>query len=250
MQLLKVVNFLDSVLNNENFKDYSLNGLQVQNSGSVDKIIAAVDSNLFTINACPDNALLIVHHGLFWGKAFAIKDSNYSKIKALFDKNIALYASHLPLDAHPEIGNNALILKGINAQIVEEFGNYNGINIGFMGEFDKPVNLNKIAVDLQNLIKDKPLLLNFSLKDEIKTVCAVSGSPGMDILNEFLEKDYDLLITGEASHILYNFCEDNGINVICGNHYATETLGVDALGKLAAGEFLLDYNFIKHNTGQ
>lgn len=249
MQLFRLSNFLNSYLINENFSDYSLNGLQIQNNGQINKIYTAVDSNIYSINACSENSLLIVHHGLFWGKSFPITGANYKKINTLISKNIALYASHLPLDAHNEIGNNALLIKGLNAEITGEFGRYKSNSIGFTGELKKESTINKISTELALLIGRKPEVFSFSENRKINTICAVSGDPGLDILEEFAKSKIDLLVTGESSHILYNFAEDNELNIICGGHYATEALGVKALGKRVASEFLLENEFIEHPTG-
>ncbi len=250
MNLNKLINYLELVLNNKNFQDYSLNGLQVENSGKIEKIYSAVDANAFTIEKCSFGSMLIVHHGIFWGKNFPLTGANYKKIKMLINNDVALYATHLPLDAHPEIGNNALLLKIINASITGEFGKYNAMNIGFAGEFPSALTINEISFKLKNALNCNPVVLNFSGKKEIKSVCAVSGDPGMQILEEFSQSDIDLLITGESSHVLYNYCEDNRLDVILATHYATETLGIRALGNMIAGEFLLKHEFIEHNTGQ
>ncbi len=250
MLLFKLVEYLNTYLEIENFKDYSLNGLQVENSGEIKKIYTAVDANLYTINQCEPDSILLVHHGLFWGKDFPITASNYKKIKTLISKNIALYASHLPLDAHKEVGNNASLLKLLNVKILEEFGNYHGIYIGYGGEFEEELSLYEITDRLEQELKHPVNLVNFSGVERIKSVCAVSGSPGMDILNEFYDTGYDLLVTGESSHIAHNYCEDNSLCVIFGTHYATETLGIRSLGEKLSNEFTIPNEFIRHDTGQ
>jgi dinuclear metal center YbgI/SA1388 family protein len=249
MELFRLISFLDEKLCNENFKDYAINGLQVENNGKINKIYSAVDSNIATLKKCSKDSLLIVHHGLFWGKPFTITKSDYKKVEYLIKNNIALYASHLPLDANPDFGNNAMILNNMGAKIEESFGKYGIGNIGFRGSFEKPVNIQDVFNKFEKTLNRKPSPFLFSDTKEIKTVCAVSGGPGMDILNEFFESGIDLLLTGETSHILYNFAEDNGLNILCGGHYATEIFGVKELTNILSKEFSLKEEFIEHSTG-
>ena len=231
MQLYKLTNFLNNLLDNKQYKDDAINGLQVENNGLINKIFTAVDANLHTIRQCENNSLLIVHHGLFWGNQFPVTGVYYEKIKTLISANVALYASHLPLDAHAEVGNNIQLLRQMGAEITGSFGEYHGATIGFKGEFDDAIEISEAAQRLQRVIQADVRIFSFSAQKKIKKICAVSGDPGMKILEEYKNSGIDLMITGESSHILYNYMEDNQLNLLCGWHYATETLGVKALGQ-------------------
>jgi len=249
MNLNKIINFLNSYLAIEKFKDYAVNGIQIENNGIIEKIYSAVDTNLFSIENCGLNSLLLTHHGLFWGKPVTITGLYYNKFKLFISKNVALYSCHLPLDAHPEIGNNLLLMKELSISKTGEFGLSNSNYIGLKGEFLERISINELVQKFSSIFSVKPVVLSFGKQEELKTVCVVSGSPGRDISDEFLKSGIDILITGEANHELYNFAEDNSLNILCGGHYVTEILGIKALGELVSKEFFLPFEFISHPTG-
>ncbi len=230
--------------------DPSKNGVQVQNDGSkITTIAFAVDACLQTIEQAAQAGaqMLFVHHGLFWGHEQTITDSFYKRIKALVDNNIALYACHLPLDAHPEFGNNAQLAKRIALQNILPFGEYHGMDIGFMGELQESLSIDDLLV---RLFPDgeKPIsVLPFGNK-EIKTVALVSGGGASD-LGEAISKQVDVFITGEIGHAEYHVALEAGINVVAGGHYQTETVGVQAIAKKIMEETDIKTVFIPVPTG-
>ncbi len=247
MRVKEIADYLDNLLGVRTVDDISLNGLQVGGNHEVGKVALAVDASLETFKKAVDSDLLIVHHGLYWGKPLPIVDGMYERIKFLIENDIALYAVHLPLDLHPELGNNAQGLKLLGLEPVAEFGNYHGINIGF--EFDLGSKLN--VTDFKKLFDERletdSILWEFG-PERIKRGAFVSGD-AISLLPEAIEKGLDIYITGEPRHSYYWQAYEARINVLFGGHYRTETLGVRALGKHLNEKFGLKIHFIELPTG-
>jgi dinuclear metal center YbgI/SA1388 family protein len=234
MKLKKITDYLNKYLEIETFSDASANGLQVENSGKVKKVGLAVDASLEIIEkaAAEKCGLLIVHHGLFWGKQNLLTDNHYKRVKALISGDIALYAAHLPLDAHPKTGNNAQIAKKIGLHNIEPFALYNGKNIGMMGKFKKNKTLKEAIASFEKQIGVCNNILNFGPK-EISSVGVVSGSAtDIDLFKEVKNLGIDILISGEPKYEAYYLAQEIGLNIFYGGHYMTETFGVKALGKV------------------
>jgi len=234
MKLKKITDYLNEYLEIETFSDASTNGLQVENSGKIKKIGLAVDASLEVIEkaAAEKCGLLIVHHGLFWGKQNLLTDTHYKRVKALISGDIALYAAHLPLDAHPKIGNNAQIAKEIGLHNIEPFALYNGKNIGMKGKFKKSKPLEEAIANFEKQIGVCNNILNFGPK-EISSVGVVSGSAtDIDLFKEVKNLELDILISGEPKYEAYYLAQEIGLNIFYGGHYRTETFGVKALGKI------------------
>jgi len=234
MKLKKITDYLNEYLEIETFSDASTNGLQVENSGKIKKIGLAVDASLEVIKKATAEKcdLLIVHHGLFWGKQNLLTDIHYKRIKALISGDIALYAAHLPLDAHPKIGNNAQIAKEIGLYNIEPFALYNGKNIGMKGKFKKNKPFEEAIANFEKQIGVCNNILNFGPK-EISSVGVVSGSAtDIDLFKEVMNLGLDILISGEPKYEAYYLAQEIGLNIFYGGHYRTETFGVKALGKV------------------
>lgn len=249
MKLDLIVKYLNDLLNVKDIPDDSLNGLQVANTGEVKKAAFAVDVSLASIEraAAEQADILIVHHGLFWGKPAAITDGLYKRIKMLIDDDIALYAVHLPLDMHPELGNNARIEKVLGWPVKEDFGDYHGLIIGKMVEFKTPVSLDDIADRLRDRLKIEPDVWAFG-PEKITKLGYISGG-AISMLPEAIEAGLDAFITGETRHEAFWSAREAGINVIFGGHYATETLGVQALAEKIKKVHKLETVFIDLPTG-
>ncbi|NQT25260.1 Nif3-like dinuclear metal center hexameric protein [candidate division KSB1 bacterium] len=249
MKTDELVKYLDELLRTSEIQDDSVNGLQVANSGSVQKIALAVDVSEPAIQKASqlDAELLLVHHGLFWGKSEPIRGALYERIRGLIQNDIALYASHLPLDMHPELGNNAQAVSIMDWSVTDEFGDYHGQILGKEIHFKTPVSLQQIADDLSNKLNCSPVLWEFG-KAEIQTAGYVSGG-AISMLPEAIEKELDLYITGEPRHGSYWIAKEAGINVLFAGHYATETLGVQALGVHLQKKFGLEVKMIELPTG-
>ncbi|RLI75685.1 Nif3-like dinuclear metal center hexameric protein [Archaeoglobales archaeon] len=249
MELSKIVSFLDKYLEIEKFNDSSNNGLQVEGVKEIDKIAFAVDACFETFEkAAKINAnLIVVHHGLIWGGIDYVRGILFRRLKFLIENGISLYAAHLPLDAHPEVGNNIMLLKMLNLKPKEPFGEYKGIKIGYIGEFDEPKLFDEIVNTVEAKLNVKAKVLDFGDKG-IRRVAAVSGK-GTFSLNEAIKNDVDLLITGEAEHEAYHIAKDGKINIIFAGHYTTETLGIKALMGVIEQKLDVDVEFIDTPTG-
>lgn len=240
----ELVSYIDTFLNTFHIKDYSRNGLQVQGDEKVSKIGLLVDASMEGYRMAIDSGcqMVIAHHGIIWDGIRSVKGSIYKHLKYLMENNLNLYASHLPLDLHPEVGNNAQLAKMLRLGKIIPFGNYKGIDIGFEGVLEEKTDLDKIVDSLCTGLDCQCTVLPFG-KKEIKKVAIVSGGAG-DLLTEAIEKNVDCYITGESVH--YNYIEaiENKANVIYAGHYHTEKPGVQALGNIIGKQFGIETEFI------
>ncbi|OQB98822.1 MAG: putative GTP cyclohydrolase 1 type 2 [Spirochaetes bacterium ADurb.Bin110] len=231
--------------------DDSLNGIQVACSSSkpIQKIAVAVDACAESIKRARSmNAdLLFVHHGLFWGKPEPLVGSLRERLKMLFDSDMALYACHLPLDRHPDVGNNAQLANLLGLKERKAFGIYHGISIGWSGVLPKPTKLDQIIAKILPDGSAAKSVIAAGPK-EIKTVAIVSGGAPFESL-EAITEGIDLYITGEPSHSIYHYLIEGGINFIAAGHYATEIWGVKAIAEKAHTELGLDTIFLDIPTG-
>lgn len=248
MTLKELDRYLNQLLKISEIHDVSINGIQIGNeSQPVQKIALAVDANLNTIKKAVEHQAdtLLVHHGIFWGRPFAFKGPDYLKIENLVKNNMALYAAHLPLDLNAPLGNNYQIAIKLGLENPVPFGDYHGTLIGFGGTTRQPIeNILKQCRLLSSTVK--PFLWD---NRPIQKVGVVSGKGGSEILEDFLGSNYDLLITGEVEHSLYNTISDWKANVIALGHYESEKFGVLALGNCLKEKFGLKTFFIEEQTG-
>lgn len=249
MNLTKIVDFLDDYLHTADWEDKSMNGLQVEGRKNIEKIVFAVDACMDTFqHAESKNAdMLIVHHGLIWGSLGYIRGQVMKRLKYLLENELSLYAAHLPLDAHPEIGNNVELMRILGGKIEEPFGEYRGKSIGYLGNFDQPKTLEEINETLKQQLQVDPLTFNFGAND-IKNVACVSGA-GTSTVPEAGEKGIDLLVTGETDHSSYHTAKEFSLNIMFAGHYATETLGVKALMNVIKDKFGVEVEFVDVPTG-
>lgn len=249
MKTETLVKHLNEILQVDTIADSSLNGLQVDNSGEVNTVALAVDVSASSIDLAIDAGadMLLVHHGLFWGEALAVTGGHYNRLKKMLKNDLALYAVHLPLDSHPELGNNAQIASLMNWTLGEPFGIYHGMMLGFEIELQRADKLENIAKRLGERLSCKPIVWNFG-PENIKRIAYVSGG-SMGNLEEAIDKEFDLFITGEPKHTVYWTAQEAQINVICAGHYATETLGVKAVGDYLEKKMGLNTVFIDLPTG-
>ena len=249
-ELTKIISFLDETLASPSFSDASLNGLQVEGSKEVSNVAVAVDVSLELVSH-PDAKsadLLIVHHGLFWGKPLAIAGPHKRVIGSLFESNTSLYTSHLPLDAHAELGNNQCLAELLELCEVVSAGDYNGIKIGRLGLNKQKLSIENFDQKLSSLEGDfKPLILPFGPKTP-ERVMIVSGSAA-DMLYAHKSEKFDTFITGEPKQFAYHYAKEHGLNAIFAGHYSSETLGVKALGKLLEEKFSVKWKFVDIPTG-
>lgn len=243
--LEKIVKFLNDEMHIEEYPDASHNGLQVQNSGRVKKICCGVDASLefFTRAQEKGSDLLICHHGISWGDSLKqITELNYHRLAFLINHDIALYACHIPLDAHSQLGNNALLFKALGLRGRKMFGNYRGKPIGYYGTLPRSQKLPLFRKRIEKILGTPVHSLDFG-RDTVRTVGIVSGG-GSDWIEEAYRLKADVFLTGETSLVGYNTAKDCGINVIFGGHYATEMFGVKALGAAVEKKYRISSEFI------
>ena len=244
-KLKNIVGFLDRELRIDEFEDSSNNGLQVENSGRIRRICCGVDASMEFFEAAAERGadLLICHHGLSWKDSLKrITDLNYSRISRLIHDDMALYGCHLPLDAHPKLGNNALICKALGLTRIKPFGMYAGREIGFQGSLPKQMSraaFEKLAV---KAIGGEIRAMPFG-KKSVKTVAVVSGGAATEVA-EAGQKEIDIFLSGEPNLAAYSLAQEYRTNAIFLGHYATEVFGVRALAELLNRRFSVKAEFI------
>jgi dinuclear metal center YbgI/SA1388 family protein len=249
--LQAIVACLDRELNVEAFTDSSHNGLQVENSGLVRKVCCGVDASMAFFEAAAREGadLVVCHHGISWGHSLSrITELNYRRVKFLLDHDMALYACHLPLDAHRVYGNNACIASALGLRNVQPFGAYHGQNIGFAGRLGKAEPMAAFVKRVKKVMEREDDLQVMAFGPAaVKRVAIVSGGAS-DMVAEAGRKGIDVLVTGEPALAAYSVAQEYGVHVVFGGHYASETFGVRALGQLLARQFDLAATFIHQNV--
>jgi dinuclear metal center YbgI/SA1388 family protein len=250
VQLSRLVGYLDEYLDIRSIPDYpgAVNGLQVENSGAVSKIAACTDACQATIDMAADRRvdLMLVHHGLYWGEGLKpLTGRSYRRIHQLMSADIAVYSAHLPLDAHPEVGNNAELARGIGLRVLDRFFRYEDVPIGVWGELT--VSRDELAARIEALVGAAPFLIAGGPK-RVERVGVLTGGGG-GYVSEARDAELDTLITGEGPHHSFFDAQEWGINVFYAGHYATETLGVKALARHLSDTFGCGWEFLDHPTG-
>jgi len=239
----------DKILRTGEIGDYdgAVNGLQVANSGAVTRVAAAVDASLSTIKlAIAAKAdLLVVHHGLFWGKREPWTGRNYELMRLLVENDLAVYSSHLPLDAHPKLGNNALLCAALGLKRLKPFFQSHGQPLGFKSK--ARISRVELVKRLERAVGAKPLLIPGG-KEVCECVGVVTGGAG-EGLNTAANEGVDTFVTGEGPHWTFSLAEGLGMNVLYGGHYATETFGVKALAAHLAQKFDIPWEFLDYPSG-
>ena len=248
IDLARVVSYLDRYLRTSDVPDApnALNGLQVANGGTISRVTAAVDLCDATVQMAAQQGadLLLVHHGLFWGGLQPLTGRAYRRVAGLIKHNIALYSAHLPLDVHPEVGNNAVLAHRLGVARRGEFGEEYGMRIGVWGEVDIPRAV--LAQRLGEVVGGDPRLMAFG-PERVRRVGIVTGAAG-SMIGQAAAQGLDTYITGEGAHHTFFDAEELGLNVFYAGHYATETFGVKALAERLCTEFDLPWTFLDHPT--
>lgn len=247
-QLTEVTRFLDEFLRVSAIEDVSCNGLQVQGPAEVSKVGLAVDACMAVYGKAADHGcqMLLVHHGMIWGGLRSLTGSAFNHLRFLIQNGIGLYAVHLPLDLHPEAGNNICLARLLGLSAVVPFGNYKGIDIGFAGVLPQRAATAEIAGLLQEGLGGPVQTLSFG-KEHNGTVGIVSGD-GSDCLGEAIEKGIDCFITGEPDHRNHHQALEANLNVIYCGHYHSEQLGVKEVGRVLAHHFGVETVFLDEPT--
>lgn len=225
------VRFLDDLLNNDEWEgiDAATNGLQVENSGDVDKVAFVVDASTQTVEMAAERSadMLVAHHGFFWGGKDELVGQDYDRFRRLVENDMALYASHLPLDAHDEVGNNVLFLDAIDAAPTRSFGDIGSQDVGYVGELASPIGSDDFVREVGDAVGKEPTVLDFG-PDEVEEVAVLTGAGGGHIA-EAAATGADAYITGEPKHRAHHDAREHELNVLFAGHYHTETFGVRAL---------------------
>jgi dinuclear metal center YbgI/SA1388 family protein len=249
VSLNEIVLYCNDLLRTAEVQDYegAANGLQVENSGSITRIAATVDASLATVRLAVEAKanLLLVHHGLFWGASHPWTGKSYELLRVLIEADLAVYSSHLPLDAHPKLGNNALLCAALGLKKLKPFFSSHGQKIGFKAE--KRIRREDLTAAVKRATGVEPRVVPGG-PEVCRRIGAVTGGAGGELKLAAAE-GVDTFITGEGPHWTYALAEELGLNVIYGGHYATETFGVKALAAHLAGKFHLSWVFIDHPTG-
>lgn len=249
LPLDELTTYLDGFLRCAEVRDSpnALNGLQVTNDGHVGRLAVAVDACQATIDGAAEHGadLLLVHHGLFWGGLEPVTGRQGRRLRTLVRRGIALYAAHLPLDVHPEVGNNAVLARRLGVSQPEWFCEYEGQPIGVMGSLN--IARDALAHQVTTLLGTTPKLIATG-PDTVRRIGIVTGGGG-DFIKQVVDAGVDTYLTGEGQHHTYFDAEEFGVNVLYAGHYATETVGVKALAEHLASRFGLPWDFIDHPTG-
>ncbi|MGD1992284.1 MAG: Nif3-like dinuclear metal center hexameric protein [Anaerolineae bacterium] len=250
MKRHELTSYLDDYLQIASFEDVSQNGLQVEGPKEVTKVAFAVDGCQASFEQAVDAGaqLLIVHHGLFWKDPLRLVGPHFRRVRTLIDGDCGLYAVHLPLDAHPEVGNNAELARRLRLRGTHPFAEYHGQKIGVAGELNPPAEIPALIGRLVQILNVPPLRVLAHGPDEAKHVGCISGGAA-SMIDKAEEAGLDTYITGETSHTFFHQAAERGLNVLFCGHYATETLGVKALARHLEAKFELETLFLSVPTG-
>lgn len=253
MDLTKFADRLDETLDVDELDglDYAVNGLQVgAEDAEVSKAAFAVDGVELTFEEAADRGadVLVVHHGVSWGGIDRVTGKEYDRLDALLSNDLALYAVHLPLDAHRELGNAARLAEFLGMDVTEGFGQEGPATVGVRARADEAHTVDSLTERLETLENDGVQVLEFG-PDRIEDVGILTGS-GTDWLDEARETGLDALVTGEGKQPAYHEAREAGIHVFLAGHYATETFGVQALQEVVDGwDAGIETTYVEHPTG-
>jgi dinuclear metal center YbgI/SA1388 family protein len=253
--LQEIVSYLDGMLDTRGVPDYpaALNGLQFENAGAIHRIAAAVDFSSRAVSGAIEQGadLLLVHHGMFWGGVRPVIGITRDRIRQLIEHDIAVYSSHLPLDRHPDIGNNVLLAKELELEPTYPFASYNGVAIGLRGSCDlESDDLVRRVREFSRARGGEMIGSALSTSTHLNSwaICTGAGASA-ETIDEAIENGVDVLIVGEGPHWTAVEAHDRGLMILYAGHYATETLGVAALAKNVAQRFSLEWTWVSAPTG-
>lgn len=255
VSLVVIAEYLDTLLRTADIPDYpgALNGIQIENRAPITRVAVAVDASLRTIRGAIEARanLLIVHHGLFWSGAQPLRGRVYERFHQLLTHDVAVYSSHLPLDLHPSLGNNALLARALGLDPTEGFARHQSIMVGVMGNADVDTEL--LVTRASDIARaEGGALVSVGVTPGRRTrrwaICTGAGATS-DTLREAVAAGVDTLIVGEGPHHTGVEAAELGIAVLYAGHYATETFGVRALGTELERHFELPWTFLAAPTG-
>jgi dinuclear metal center YbgI/SA1388 family protein len=244
-KLSAILDYLEELLQPSLFDDYGPNGLQVPGPEEVERVVTGVSAHqeLFERGTEAGADLVICHHGILWdAQPRAISPVLKARLETLFRADMALAAYHLPLDAHPEVGNNALICARLGLERAEPFGRHRGREIGFVGRSSQPLALEDLVARCREAFGQEPFVWDFG-PEAIRTVGILSGG-GASSLAEAAALGLDAFLTGEPAEPAMADAREAGIHFTAAGHYATETFGVRRLGELLQQGFGVEQRFV------
>ncbi|GMT50354.1 MAG: GTP cyclohydrolase 1 type 2 [bacterium] len=243
--LSEVVSYTNQYLNVDQYRDYCPNGLQVEGKSDVQTIISGVSASYELFQKAHEHGadLILVHHGILWGNEPIVLSGSFKRrIKYLLTHEMTLLAYHLPLDAHKEVGNNAMVAKHLGLKDLESFANYKANEIGFIGHLDEAISYKDFTGIVESVFQSKLVSYPFG-KKKIQRVGIVTGG-AEELIMSAIEKNCDLYITGEVGEPTLHLAKEEEINFIAAGHYNTEKFGVQALGQQIAREMNVKHLFI------
>lgn len=240
-----LLSYLDELLAPSSFSDYGPNGLQVEGRQKIRKLVTGVSAcrELFVAARRAEADAVLVHHGLFWKwQSPVLTGIHYHRVRELIEAEINLLAYHLPLDAHAELGNNALAARAFGLEALEPFARYEGKAIGWKGRFAQPLAAAELETRCAEIFGQKPLVYACG-PDPVRTLGIVSGGAQKELYVAIAE-GLDAYLTGEVSEWVMNVAREAGIHYLAAGHYATERLGVRQLGRHLGERFGILVEFI------
>lgn len=251
VKLAELVKYLDELLEIElwDTADSSLNGLQIEGADKISSVALAVDGCEQTFEMCRETGaqMLIVHHGLFWGKPLAVTGIHRRRVKLLLDAGVSLYAIHLPLDFHPLLGHTVCIARALGLEVKGPLKKEKTLTVGTLARSEPPIVREEFVERVDRLLSTKSLVLPFG-SHRVENLGIVSGH-GSKLVDEDLCKTIDTFLTGQTSHTLYHHAKEYGLNVIFAGHYATEFPGLKAVAGHLAERFGLKTTLLEAPTG-
>jgi len=241
----EIVAFCDQLLEIESFEDYGPNGMQVPGAAEVSKVATGVSANLAFIEGAVESGaqLAIAHHGLFWGgEPQALSEQMAERLRALLTAQLSLSAYHLPLDAHREVGNNALLCEGLGFEQDGAFSEFKGRQVGIVGRNPDGLEAAELSRRVTELVGREPLTFDNG-PDRVRSIGIVSGGASAQI-REAIALGLDAFLTGEPSEPAMADAREGAIHFIAAGHYATETFGVRRLGETVAERFGVEHEFV------
>jgi len=246
MQRIELEKYLNHLLKPEQIKDYAPNGLQIQGTEQIDKIITGVTASQALIDKAiaEKTDAIIVHHGYFWkNESYVIRGMKHKRIKALLDNNINLFAYHLPLDIHPTLGNNAQLAKLLNIKVTGPLELGNAISVAIQGELPELHTGTQLAQLIDSTLNRTCLHIAPPSNKKIKTIAWCTGG-GQDYIELAAEQGIDAFISGEVSEKTTHIAHEMDIHFFAAGHHATERYGVKALGEHIAKEQGVEVVFV------
>ncbi len=245
MEIQTLVDYCDRLLASPGGHDFGPNGLQVQGEREIQKIVTGVSGCVELFERAREAAAdaVLVHHGIFWENLpRTLVGHQYRRVAALLASGMHLIAYHLPLDRHPELGNNILALKGLGLFAAEPFAEYHGTPIGFRGRYPEGLPVADLVGRCRALFGQEPLAF-LAGPDSVATVGVVSGGAQGEIY-QAIAAGLDAFVTGEVSEWVMHVARENRIHFLACGHHATERFGIRELGDHLAGRFGLEHEFI------